>query len=106
MTVGENAQVSGVCGGGRMRRRLRSKSRSARLLQLRPGMALLATKMVLQNRASFEAQSVSVAVGTSGGKVAPGGVGFGSDKGSASSVTSAAHALTRTGFVGWGMSAV
>jgi filamentous hemagglutinin len=43
----------------------------------------------LHNRASFEAQSVSVAVGTSGGKVAPGGVGFGSDKGSASSVTTA-----------------
>jgi filamentous hemagglutinin len=43
----------------------------------------------LHNRASFEAQSVSVAVGTSGGKVAPGGVGFGSDSGSASSTTTA-----------------
>ena len=43
----------------------------------------------LHNRASFEAQSVSVAVGTSGGKVTPGGVGFGLDKGSASSVTTA-----------------
>lgn len=41
----------------------------------------------LHNSASFEAQSVSV--GTSGGKVAPGGVGLGSDKGSASSVTTA-----------------
>ena len=43
----------------------------------------------LHNSASFEAQSVSVSVGTSGGKVAPGGVGIGSDKGSASSVTTA-----------------
>jgi filamentous hemagglutinin len=57
----------------------------------------------LQNSASFEAQSVSVSVGTSGGKVAPGGVGFGSDKGSASSVTTAGisgvagNAAARTG---------
>ncbi len=43
----------------------------------------------LQNSASFEAQSVSVGVSTNGGKVAPGGVGFGSDSGNANSTTTA-----------------
>jgi len=47
------------------------------------------TSTDLQNQAKFEAQSASIGVGTSGGKVAPSGVGIGSDKGSASSTTTA-----------------
>jgi filamentous hemagglutinin len=82
MAVGEHASSSagGCSGAKRGKRQNRQSSHS--------GSGTLTTTD-LHNRASFEAQSVSVAVGTSGGKVAPGGVGFGSDKGSASSVTTA-----------------
>lgn len=63
--------------------------------QLRPGIALLATKMVLHNRASFEAQSVSVEVGRKGGKLAPAGEGLGADKESASTATTTPWATWR-----------
>jgi filamentous hemagglutinin len=82
MAVGEHASSSagGCSGAKRGKRQNRQSSHS--------GSGTLTTTD-LHNRASFEAQSVSVAVGTSGGKVTPGGVGFGSDKGSASSTTTA-----------------
>ncbi|WP_439115692.1 hemagglutinin repeat-containing protein, partial [Hydrogenophaga sp.] len=44
----------------------------------------------LQNSASYQANSAGIGISTSGGKVAPSGVGFGSDKGDASSTTVAA----------------
>jgi filamentous hemagglutinin len=43
----------------------------------------------LQNTASYEAKSVSVGLGAGGGKVAPSGVGFGSDSGNAASTSTA-----------------
>ncbi|MGY0195826.1 hemagglutinin repeat-containing protein [Leptothrix sp. BB-4] len=66
----------------------------------------------LQNTASYEAKSLSVGMGTSGGKVSPSGAGVGRDKGSAQSTTTsgisgvAGNQAVRTGDKETGLTAI